>query len=59
MRSIPGTITQYVKGQDQVELLDLSPEERAAKIKAIKVAEAQRLANDAQAHLRAVQEGRA
>jgi K+-sensing histidine kinase KdpD len=57
MRSIPGTITEYVAGQDQVELLDLTPDERAARIKAAKVAEAQRKANEALAELRAAQAG--
>lgn len=55
MRSIPGTITNYTEHEDQVALLDLSPEERAAAIKASKVAAAQRKVNEAQAELRAVQ----
>ncbi len=57
MRSIPGTITQYVQGQDQVELLDLTPAEREAKIKQAKVDAAQRALNEAQAELRAAQAG--
>jgi hypothetical protein len=52
MRSIPGTITSYTEHADQVDLLDLSPADRAAKIKANKIAEAQRIANDAAAELR-------
>jgi hypothetical protein len=59
LRSIPGTITEYVTHQDQVELLDLTPEQRAAKIHESKVAEAQRKVNEAAAELRAIQEGRA
>ena len=59
MRSIPGTITQYTKHEDQVTLLDLGPEERAAKIQANKQDTAQRKVNEALAELRAVQEGRA
>jgi len=52
MRSIPNTITQYTQHADQVDLLDLSPPQRAAKIKASKIAAAQRAANDAAAELR-------
>ena len=59
MRSIPNTITSYTEHEDQVELLDLSPAERAAKIQANKVSAAQRKVNEALAELRAVQEGRA
>lgn len=55
MRSIPGTITQYTQHADQVELLDLTPEERAAKIKANRLAEAQRKANDAAAEVRRIE----
>lgn len=52
MRSIPGTITEYVLHADQVELLDLSPEERAAKIKANNLAAARQAANTAAAEVR-------
>lgn len=55
MRSIPGTITQYVAGQDQVELLDLTGPERDAKIKALALAEAQRKANEAAAEVRRIE----
>ena len=41
MRSIPGTITDYKRHADQVALLDLSPEERDAAIRASILAEAQ------------------
>lgn len=58
MRSIPGTITEYVQGVDQVELLDLTPEQRAEKIKQSAIDAAQRKLNEAAAELRAVQEGR-
>lgn len=52
MRSIPGTISQYTLHADQVDLLDLTPEQRAKAIHAAKVAAAQRAANDAAAELR-------
>lgn len=57
MRSIPNTITAYTLHEDQVDLLDLDPAERAAKIKASKVAAAQRELNDAAAKLRAAEQG--
>ena len=59
MRSIPGTITEYKRHADQVELLDLSPAERHAKISANLLAEAQAKADEANAALVALQEGRA
>ena len=59
MRGIKGTIGEYIEHEDQVELLDLSPAERAAKIQANKVSAAQRKVNESLAELRAVQEGRA
>lgn len=52
MRGIPGTITHYTKHADQVELLDLSPDERAAKIKANKIADAVSIINHGLAELR-------
>lgn len=59
MRSIPGTITSYTTHADQVELLDLTPAEAAAKVQANREAAAQRRLNEAEAELRAVKEGRA
>jgi hypothetical protein len=59
MRSIPGTITQYTKDEDQVELLDLTPAERADKILASRIAKAKAIEDEAKAARLAIEEGRA
>ena len=55
MRSIPGTITDYKRHADQVALLDLSPEERDAAIRASILAEAQAKAAAANAEVAALE----